>query len=101
MSDKIKHKLYTAFNQVFHAYGTTLDMKQMENLRIAINNIAELLQNQAKEETVELVRLLQEAIDDGFKKAYNHVDRVNEKVKKLEKLVNEISNNRTDKREDS
>jgi predicted nucleic acid-binding Zn-ribbon protein len=101
MSNKHKQDLHTILYQLFNTIGAFTETKQLDQLRTHTSRLNTAIQSQIKEETVEFIRKLQEAISDGFEKAFNAINKVDKKLAQLEEKVNEISTCRTSQRKDT
>lgn len=91
MSQVLKQKLSVQVFQLFRTAGFTLNITQNEQLQGVSDKIADLVEDLAKERTVELIRKMQEAVGVGFKAIGNDIDAVEARLDKLEgKTIEEV-----------
>jgi uncharacterized protein (DUF885 family) len=98
MSTKNQQDLHALLYQLFHMTGSLTEIKQLDKLRALSARLGTLLRDQAREESVELMRKLQKAVTTGFKKTFAAHKELEERVAALEEKVNATMPNRSRKR---
>lgn len=98
MSDKDKQKLNTLLYQLFQITGSFTDTKQLDRLRTVSAQLSTALQEQARGESVELMRKLQKAVVKGFKKTFTANAELEKRIVDLEEKLNDTLSNRSNQR---
>ena len=78
--------LFTAFYQVFAAIGFAPDWKQLDNIRAKTDKLAGVMHKQIQNDTVEILRKLQVAVDKAFKATFKEVVALEARIKELEAM---------------
>jgi uncharacterized small protein (DUF1192 family) len=87
-----EQEIFTAFSQAFRAAGTSMSGDQLENLRTAIERVADLIRRGANEQAIVLVRSLQDRVDKAFTSLTKELDL------RIKEMQDEIDCIRADQR---
>jgi hypothetical protein len=98
MSKENKQKLHTTLYQLFQMTGSLVEMKQVERLRTLSLQLSNVLSDLAREESVELMRKLQQAVSTGFEKTFAAHADLEKRIKVLEEKAGVTVPNRSRKR---
>lgn len=98
MSQKDRQKINTLIYQLFNTTGSFTNVKQLDRLNILAGQLSDEIRRQARSESVELMRKLQKAITEGFKKTFAAHESLEKRVKELEGKMNDNMSNGSTKR---
>jgi hypothetical protein len=87
--DQHKQELHTLIWQIFSMTGGLTETKQLDRLRMLCAKLTTLLAKQARFESIELMRKLQVAVTEGFKKTFAANLKLEKRIKALEEKVND------------
>lgn len=88
MSMKLKQDFSVLLFQLFRTAGFTLNITQSESLRATSDKIVDTLETVAREQAVEIVRKMQEAVGKGFTEIGKDVSAIEARLEVVEnKLV--------------
>jgi len=89
MSNKTKQDLNSILYQIFSMAGAFSEVKQVEKLRILTSRLSATISMQSREDSIELMRKLQQAVTSGFKKTFAANEKLEKRVKALEEKVDD------------
>lgn len=80
----LKQEFSVQLFQLFRTAGFALSIDQAEKLRATSDKILDLVEEVAKQRTVEIVRKMQEAVGSGFTEIGKDVSAIETRLDKLE-----------------